>query len=227
MLNKAAVSAFAVATLALAAAAQAIPAITCHCFTERSYDPARPAAADPYFLATTANTFLAVSLNVEKRSIVMMKQKGVGSDDLWIAAWAAAKAGSSIDALLEAKQKNETWQKALAASAVKVTTLGSRVSATLAAGSAAPALAQAVVDELLVQHRLLSEQELAAMRKTWATNQEVIIAALLATKRKQPARQILAEVKKGGKTWGALLHQAGVAPADLPKEFDSLVKRGR
>ena len=45
--------------------AAAIPAITCHCFTERAYDPALPFVADPYFLATTQNSFFAAAFAVE------------------------------------------------------------------------------------------------------------------------------------------------------------------
>lgn len=212
------------AVAALPVTAQAIPAITCHCFTDRSYDPARPAAADPYLLATTANSFLAVALKMEKRTIVIKKQKGTSNDDLWIAAWGAARGGGSVDDLLEAKQKAETWQKALAAAGVAPKALGPRVSASLTSGGAAPAVAQAVVDELLVQHKLLAEPELAAMRKSWGTNQEMIITALLAAKTKQPASQILAEVKKGGKTWGALLQQARIEPKELQNEFAALLK---
>jgi len=60
--------------------ALAIPAISCHCFTDRSYQPSRPAAADPYFLATTQNSFFAVVFNVEKKNIVIKKQQGCFCD---------------------------------------------------------------------------------------------------------------------------------------------------
>ncbi|MRR37336.1 hypothetical protein EG829_22315, partial [bacterium] len=71
--------------------AWAIPAITCHCFTDRSYDPASPTLADPYFLATTQNSFFATAFNVEKKTIVMKKQKGDSTADLWVAYWIASR----------------------------------------------------------------------------------------------------------------------------------------
>jgi hypothetical protein len=40
--------------------ALATSAITCHCFRDRSYDPAQPSMGDPYFLATTQNSFFAI-----------------------------------------------------------------------------------------------------------------------------------------------------------------------
>ena len=54
----------------------AMPAITCHCFKDRSYDAARPAAADPYFLATTQNSCFAIVFNTDKKNIMMKKQQG-------------------------------------------------------------------------------------------------------------------------------------------------------
>ncbi|HZV82147.1 MAG TPA: hypothetical protein VFF53_08275, partial [Geobacteraceae bacterium] len=99
--------------LALPMPARAIPAITCHCFTDRSYDPARPALADPYFLATTQNSFFAEVFNMDKKNLVMKKQQGTASDDLWIAYWVAVKTGMSPDALLKAKQDKE-WKDVLA-----------------------------------------------------------------------------------------------------------------
>ena len=90
-------------TIALSSPAQAIPTISCHCFTDRSYDPARPALADPYFLAMTQNTLFALVFKIDKKSVVIKKQQGVSSDDLWIAYWIAAKSGQSPEGLLQAK----------------------------------------------------------------------------------------------------------------------------
>ena len=55
-------------SLMLPLPALAIPAITCHCFTDRSFNPAKPALADPYFLATTQNSFFAAIFNVDKKN---------------------------------------------------------------------------------------------------------------------------------------------------------------
>ena len=83
------------ALLLLPMPARAVPAITCHCFTDRSFDPSRPALADPYFLATTQNSLFALAFNVDKKTIVMKKQQGASPDDLWIAYWIASKSGMS------------------------------------------------------------------------------------------------------------------------------------
>lgn len=205
-------------------AALALPAITCHCFKDRSYDPARPTLADPYFLATTQNSFFAHVFAVEKKTIVMKKQAGTSSDDLWIAYWVAARSGITAEALLEAKQSKETWREVIAPHGLTAKKLGNRFVAALQAKGGSSRLAETVVDELLLRYQLFNDAELAALRKTGATNQELIIAILAGSKTRQPAMQVYLEVKSGKTSWGALLQRAGIDGPGIPGEISALLK---
>jgi len=100
------------------ATSRAIPAITCHCFTERTYDPKKPTAVDPYLLATTQNSFLAAAFAVEKKTIVLKKQAGAAADDLWIAYWLAAKTGRDVEKLLQERKGKGSWRQVVASLAI-------------------------------------------------------------------------------------------------------------
>ncbi|GAC1471351.1 MAG: hypothetical protein PVSMB11_07080 [Desulfuromonadaceae bacterium] len=210
--------------LLLPASSPAATAITCHCFTNRSYEPSRPALADPYFLATTQNSFFAALFNADKKMIVMKKQTGSSADDLWVAYWVASRSGSTGEALLVARGKKRSWQEVIVPLGLPAKSLGERFAVEAATGASSARLAQEIVDDVLVRHRLLGEQELTALRKERASNQEVIITALITARVRRPAVQIYRDVKNGLKSWGALLGEAKIQASAIQSEFVTLLK---
>ena len=205
--------------------AWATPTITCHCFTERSYDVRRPAAADGYFLATTQNTFFALVFHTDKGGVVIKKQLGASADDLWVSYWLAEKTGASAKTLLQAKEKSQNWGDALAPLRVGEAALGPRFSGALRAKAPAAKLADIALDELFLRYRLLGANDLAAIRQAGVSNQELIIATVVAEKTSQPAGQLYLEVKNGGKTWGSLFNEAKITPGSLRQVILDLLKK--
>lgn len=201
--------------------ALAIPAITCHCFTDRTFEPARPGAADPYFLATTQNSFFALVFNTDKKTVVMKKQQGTSSDDLWIAYWVASKSGTSPENLLREKQGKLSWDEVLAPMRLSTKALGSRFSSALKTKSSTKHLAETVVDDLLTSYRMHDEAELAAMRQLGASSQELIISAVISARMGRPAKQLIMEVKSGTKTWGQLLQWAQIDTRNMQQEVST------
>jgi hypothetical protein len=52
----------------------------------------------------------------------------------------------------------------------------------------------------------------------------LIIAALIAAKTEQAARQVCLDVKKGDKTWGYLLQEAEVDTKNMQREVSHILK---
>lgn len=205
------------------AASWAIPAITCHCFTERVYDPKRPSGADPYFLATTQNSFLAAVFVVEKKTIVIKKQSGAAADDLWIAYWLSARTGRDVEKLLQERKGKDTWRQVTTPLSIVDNAPGSRVAAAFKKNAPDEQLAMAVVDELLLRFRFHSETELSQLQQAGASPQEKILAGLIAAKSRQSATRIYRQVKEGKTTWGELLQRAQISSTEIQAEVTALV----
>jgi hypothetical protein len=71
---------------------------------------------------------------------------------------------------------------------------------------------------------LLGEGDLSVLRKAGATNQELIVATVIATKPRQPAKRLFLEVKAGTKTWGSLLSAAKIDTKNMQQEIVSILK---
>ena len=204
--------------------ALATPTITCHCFTDRSYDPKEPALADPYFLASAQNSFFAAEFGVEKKSIVIKKQKGTASDDLWISYWLARQTGTPEEKLLKQRQLQTSWYKTIKSADIKKNKLGPRMAAIFGENVTDTRLADAVVDSLLLNHRLYRETDLDKLRQSGAGSKELIVAALISSKNGTPQGQIYHDVSRGGLSWGGMLQRVGINAQNLQAEVTALIK---
>jgi hypothetical protein len=213
-------SAFALALVAPVRAAE--PAAACHCFRERAYDPARPAAADPYILATTRSSTLAAVFGADKATLVRIVMGGTPADDLWIAHWAGARTGKDPLQLLQARKAAGEWKKVFAAAESKV--LGALFADRLANRASDAALASAAVDDVVVSHLRAAPDLVQVTRAAGAGSPELILTVLLAPRLGLGPPDLLDAVKDG-KSWGALLSEAGIAPADIDDVVKAAVRR--
>jgi hypothetical protein len=89
------------------------PTAGCHCFRDRTYEPDRPAAADPYVLATARSSLLSAAFGVPKADLIRAVMGGAAPEDLWVAHAAAAWSGGTASELLEAREAKGSWPAAL------------------------------------------------------------------------------------------------------------------
>jgi hypothetical protein len=145
---------------------------------------------------------------------------GTPADDLWIAYWAGARAGREPEALLAARQRLGSWQAALKGA----TGLGLAFDGALALGSADGKLSALAIDDVLLGRLETNAEDLALLRASRATSEEVVLAAVLALRLRAPAMPMLSRVRAGKATWGSTLHDAGLAPHDMDAVVRSLVR---
>jgi hypothetical protein len=208
------------ALAALPAAAAAAPTVTCHCFRERSYDPARPTAADDYILATTRSSLLSASLSVPKGDLVRAVMTGASPDDLWIAHWSAARTGRTAAWLLGSLSETGSWRASLAG------TEGLPPTFLEALGRNEPpsGLAALAVDDVLATRLGAGADALRSLRKAGASSAEVALAIFLAKRLATPAPELLARQRSGRAPWGALLHDAGLEPEGIDAAIRAAVR---
>jgi hypothetical protein len=208
----------AAATLPPAAVAE--PAVACHCFRDRSFDPGRPAAADPYILATTRSSLLSAAYSVGKRSLVASVMGGTAAEDLWVAHWAGARTGRDPAVLLEARGEKGSWKAVLYGAAG----LGGEFEVALGRGADRGELAALAVDDVLVSRLGATRDSVRALRAAGATSEETILASVLARRIEAPVVPLLRQVRAGRASWGGVLRDAGLAPDEIDGYVRSLVR---
>ncbi len=198
-------------------ASQAAPTAACHCYQHRTFDPARPAAADPYILATTRSSLLSAAFGVDKRSLVSAVMTGTAAEDLWVAHHAGARTGRPAAALLVLRAERGSWAAALDG----LHGLDAPFAAALAGGADGRALAALAVDDVLRSRLRVTPAAVSSLREAGATPEERILASALAAHLSAPTAPLVVQVRAGKATWGQVLADSGLAPRDL----DGLLRR--
>lgn len=212
------------ALLALGIHTPLASAMSCHCFPTRTFDSAKPVAADPYFMATTQNAFMAVVFSQEKKDIVLTKQKpGVTAEGMWVAHWLSVKSGKDVGDLLRAKRDKGSWRGAATSLDIDVRKLPPQFTAALNNGVDEGVLSSFIVHGALAGKELVKHGELEELRRDGATDQETIIASLIARKTGRSPSQLLKKVRKGEASWGELLQKAGMDGGKMVDEIRSLL----
>jgi hypothetical protein len=210
--------------LLLPTAALASPIISCHCFQDRSFNPARPAAADPYLLATTQNSLFAVNFGLEKRMVVREKMSGVPGERLWVAHYLAERGGMPPALLFATHDRRNSWQATAALLNTDLGVLAPRFAALLAEDAGDGPLAAAVVDEIVMTRLGIPQEEVEEIRARGGSNAELILAAYLGRRGGGAAADLHAEVASGRATWGQLFNSLPDTAGTIEEDIRRLVE---
>jgi hypothetical protein len=194
------------------------PAINCHCFQDRTYNPANPAAADDYILATSFNSLLARSFDTSKGEIVMLKMKeGVGQDDLLVALKVARESGVDLQQLLGWRKEKRPWRTIIADLTGRRRVKEDLLLEAIAAGLPADEAGACVADELIAGFYKIQGAVIGSFRSEGLSEKEMALVLILAhAGNRQPEALVLLHNKEG-KSWSTIAHDLGIEPAAAGK----------
>ncbi len=191
---------------------------SCHCFRERSYDPAHKFAADDYLLTTSFNSLIAATLGVSKRQIVMMKMKGgIDPDDLLVALYIADRTEAPMDLLLSIRDNGGSWQNILNSPALQGKNSIDPVIAKIAAGAAEDAITSLVTDAMISTYYHAMPEKISDLRGQNFSNKELGLLFALHKQTKTPMVKIVAMSRQEKMSWSEIAHHFNLTPAGVGK----------
>ncbi len=197
-------------------AAPAAPAISCHCFRERAYDPAHPAASDDYLLASTFNSLIAKAHGISKRRVVMLKMEGgVSNNDLLLALHFARGDERQLQRLLAARQAERPWV-ALIASLPAIPD-ADPLRGAISGGAADQEVGRLAADRLITGFYRVPPTQVMGLRAAGLTSAEVGLVFLLARAGNLTPQEILARRHGGKESWSQIAASLGIAPEQAGK----------
>ncbi len=200
------------------------PAISCHCFQDRSFDTMRPAAVDEYLLATTQNSFMAAAFGFPKKNLVRAKMSGSSGDRLWVAHYVASLTNHTAEDLQAARSDASSWSEAFDGLGIEPSSFGSAFVAALSVKTPEAGLAVAAANETLVSRFGATEGEVEKLRRQGASTAETVLSLFLSKQGKSSAADYYNEVWSGGASWGTLLFRAGLQPAEVGDAIGSMLR---
>jgi hypothetical protein len=198
-------------------------AVTCHCFKDRTFDPARPEKSEPYVLATTQNSFFAASFGIPRKAVVEAKMSGAGSPDLWVAYYSAPPLRRRAGELMAERRGSTSWAETLKGKGQVPGGFSPRFREAIDSGSSDGALASLAAAETLVLHLGTEWRELEALIAGGASTAEMVAASLLSRWTGRSPTALWEDVRKKGTTWGGLLHRLDLPPSEVEGAVRRLV----
>ena len=177
--------------------------ITCHCFQDRIFNHRDTAAADPYFLATTQNSFISLIYNVDKRNLVKAKMGGESGTHLWILYDVAAHSKQNHNIVDKIYHRSKDWNEVFKELELSRQILGGEY---WQLSHNPELLADYIVDQQLINNFSVTKKQLKNWRARGMNRKELILSLLL----EGDPVTLYNQVNSGMETWGMLLYNQGL-----------------
>ena len=188
-------------------------AIKCHCFTERSYNPADKFASDEYILATSFNSLLARFYNIPKRQIVMIKMnEGMAQDDLLISLKLAKITGIDLRKFLSLHREKKTWASIISGLSQQAAIKNDEILEAIRSGMLSEEAGVMIADEMIVEFYEIMTEKLKILRKSGLNEKEMALLFILAHRSEIQPEALMEQYKKQGRSWSEIAYSLGVEP---------------
>ena len=198
--------------------ASAESAVTCHCFKNRSYNPADRFAADDYILASGFNSLLSKFFALPKRQIVMIKMnQGVSQDDLLVGLKIAKATGTYIDNILKLRREDNAWSKIISGLPQQEKIKNVPLLEAIKSGLSVDEAGEMIADEMLAAFYRIPIEEIKKSRISGLNEKEINLLYILAHAGKQKPEVLVSQYRKQGKGWSEIAYNSGLKPAEVGK----------
>ena len=195
----------------------------CHCFRNRTFDPANTFVADDYLLTTTSNSLMAGHFNISKRKIIMMKmQGGASNNDLLIGLHIAAVSNTNVSRVLALREQSEknggkSWQDTLQSTPeLSRTGKSDTLLQLIRDGLSDEQAGNEITNSMLHDRFRVAPALLRDFQKNGLSSPETVLILTLADYTGTDPGTILS-LHKNGLSWSAIAHNFGLAPVDVGK----------
>ena len=187
--------------------------IQCHCFKNRSYNPADKFASDDYILATSFNSLLAKVFSIPKRQLIMAKMnEGVGRDDLLISLKISKMTGTDIQEFFRFRKENNTWATIISGLPQQEKIKNDQLLKALRSGMPLEEAGDRVADEMIAQLYQVPSEEIKKLRMSGLNEKEMALLFILVHAGGLKPETLVKQYKKQGRSWSEIAYNLGLEP---------------
>ncbi len=192
------------------------PTKNCHCFKERTFNPANKFSSDSYILTTTTNSFISLYFHFDKKNIILMKMgKGVASEDVLIGLYVASRTGNDVHSLINYREQGMDWKSMLTRPEFADAVSRDPVLTRMAADFNPQDSSRFIMDHLLGRFFSVKPKILQTLRKRNLNSKEITLLLTLSARSSIGVDQLADFIRKQGLSYSEVAYNLGFQPTEM------------